>query len=304
MKMKGFLGLSLCLITMLLLGACSSDDAPVANVPQLSGNITFDRTRVGVGQPVTISFTLPSTPDSDIQKAEYAFNLGGIADLPVEAENGVCSYTYAFRGAGTYPVSFKVRYIFNYPDAMGEIYRDDVIKEDLQVVECDVRNSFWNDDLTETQRNCGGTLERQEGDADLYTAVLSSEFGSSVTGGEKTTAGYFFKDGKLNMVQEVNLFDTELPFTLVFQYYRDIKKVYGEALEVNWSADNETNNAYFNAYVNDRDKSALEAMNAFLVTGKGEWVAFNFEKGNTMMVVQCYQSNGKWVVRRTYKEKE
>lgn len=251
---------------------------------------------------MTISFTLPSTPGSDIQKAEYAFNLGGIADLPVEAENGVCSYTYAFRGAGTYPVSFKVRYIFNYPDAMGEIYRDDVIKEDLQVVECDVRNSFWNDDLTETQRNCGGTLERQEGDADLYAAVLSSEFGSSVTGGEKTTAGYFFKDGKLNMVQEVNLFDTELPFTLVFQYYRDIKKVYGEALEVNWSADNETNNAYFNAYVNDHDKSALEAMNAFLATG--EWVAFNFEKGNTMMVVQCYQSNGKWVVKRTYKEKE
>ena len=46
--MKRIFRLSLCLLTVFLLGACSSDDTPVANVPQLSGNITFDRTRVGV----------------------------------------------------------------------------------------------------------------------------------------------------------------------------------------------------------------------------------------------------------------
>ena len=32
--------------------------------------------------------------------------------------------------------------------------------------------------------------------------------------------------------------------------------------------------------------------------------AFNFEKENTMMVVQCYKSNDKWVVKRAYREKE
>ena len=106
------------------------------------------------------------------------------------------------------------------------------------------------------------------------------------------------------MVQEVNLFDTQMPFTLVFQYYRDIKKMYGEAVEINWSSDTEKNNGYFDAYVNGRDKTALEAMNVFLTTEKGGWVAFNFEKENTMMVVQCYKSNDKWVVKRAYREKE
>lgn len=105
-------------------------------------------------------------------------------------------------------------------------------------------------------------------------------------------------------VQEVNLFDTQVPFTLVFQYYRDIKKMYGEAVEINWSSDTEKNNGYFDAYVNGRDKTALEAMNVFLTTEKGGWVAFNFEKENTMMVVQCYKSNDKWVVKRAYREKE
>ena len=298
MKMKRFLGLSLCLIAMFLVSACSSDDAPVANVPQLSGSISFDRTRVGVRQPVTISFTLPAALSPDVLSAEYYFNLGGIIDIPVEAENGVCSYTHAFREAGTYPVSFKARYIFNYPDATGEIYRDDVIKKDLQVVECDVRNSFWGDDLAETQRNCGGVLEKQDDRPGCYAAVLSSEFGDS-----ETVAGYFFEKDKLNKVQEVNLLDTEKPFTFVFQYYRDIKKVYGETLEVNWSKDNDANNANFNAYVNDHDKTALEAMNTFLTTTSG-WVAFNFEKGNTMMVLQCYKSGTNWVVKRTYMEKE
>ena len=302
--MKRIFRLSLCLLTVFLLGACSSDDTPVANVPQLSGNITFDRTRVGVGQPVKMSFALPASVSPDVLKAEYSFNLGGIADLPVEAENNVCTYTYAFREAGTYTVSFKVRYLFNYPDAAGEIYRDDVIKKDLQVVVCDVRNSFWGDNLAETQRNCGSVLEKQEGNADLYAAVLSSEFGSSVEGGKETTVGYTFKNDKLYLVQEVNLFDTQVPFTLVFQYYRDIKKMYGEAVEINWSSDTEKNNGYFDAYVNGRDKTALEAMNVFLTTEKGGWVAFNFEKENTMMVVQCYKSNDKWVVKRAYREKE
>ena len=100
--MKRIFRLSLCLLTVFLLGACSSDDTPVANVPQLSGNITFDRTRVGVGQPVKMSFALPASVSPDVLKAEYSFNLGGIADLPVEAENNVCTYTYAFREAGTY----------------------------------------------------------------------------------------------------------------------------------------------------------------------------------------------------------
>lgn len=62
--MKRIFGLSLCLLTVFLLGACSSDDTPVANVPQLSGNITFDRTRVGVGQPVKMSFALPCVSQS------------------------------------------------------------------------------------------------------------------------------------------------------------------------------------------------------------------------------------------------
>jgi len=304
MKMKSILGLSLCLFSVFLLGACSSDDAPVANVPQLSGNITFDRTRVGIGQSVTMSFALPASASGDVSKAEYSFNLGGIVDLPVEAENNVCSYTYAFSEAGTYTISFKVRYTFNYPDANGADYRDDVIKKELQVVACDVRNSFWGDTLEETQRNCGGVLQQQEKDANLYLAVLSSEFGSSLTGGKETVAGYTFKSDKLSKVEEVNLFSTDVPFTTMRMYYRDIKKVYGEASEINWSSNAEENNAYAQACLNGTDKAALDALNAFLTGGDGEWVSFNFEKGNTMMLVQCYKSSDKWVVKRTYMKAE
>lgn len=302
--MKRIFGLSLCLLTVFLLGACSSDDTPVANVPQLSGNITFDRTRVGVGQPVKMSFALPASVSSDVSETEYSFNLGGIADLPVEAENNVCSYTYAFSEAGTYTVSFKVRYQFNYPDAEGETRRDDVIKKELQVVACDVRNSFWGDNLEETQRNCGGVLEKQKGDAELYAAVLKSEFGSSLTGGKETTVGYTFKSDKLYKVQEVNLFEIQVPFTIMRQYYKDIKKVYGETLAINWSDDTEKNNGYAEACLNGSDKAALDALNAFLTETEGEWVSFNFEKGSTMMVVQCYKSDDKWVVKRTYMEAE
>ena len=138
----------------------------------------------------------------------------------------------------------------------------------------------------------------------LQGLATGGEFGSSLTGGKETTVGYTFKSDKLYKVQEVNLFETQVPFTIMRQYYKDIKKVYGETLEINWSDDTEKNNKYAEACLNGSDKAALDALNAFLTETEGEWVSFNFEKGSTMMVVQCYKSDGKWVVKRTYMEKE
>lgn len=304
MKMKKVLEVSLCLFAMFVLGACSSDDAPVAKVPQLTGTLSFDRTRVGVGQPVKMSFSLPESFNSAVSKTEYSFNLGGAANLPVQAENNVCTFSYAFGEAGVYEISFIVRYTFSYPDEEGNIYRNDVITKELQVVACDVRNSFWGDNLEETQRNCGEVLEKLEGHENLYAAVLKSGFGASLTGGKETTVGYTFKNDKLSKVEEVNLFDTEVPFTVLRQYYKDIKNVYGETVEIGWSKDTEKNNAYAQACLNGSDKAALDALNAFLVNGNEEWASFLFKNDHTMMVVQCYKSNGKWVVKRTYKEAE
>ena len=94
--MKRIFGLSLCLFTVFLLGACSSDDTPVANVPQLSGNITFDRTRVGVGQPVKMSFALPAQtiPRCAFIRQSFSSFFASIVFSKLRALSGVAICTF------------------------------------------------------------------------------------------------------------------------------------------------------------------------------------------------------------------
>lgn len=296
MKKKVFL--VLILFVIVAFAGCSDDKDPVANVPQLSGDVQIDRNRVGVGQQITISFQLPASLSEDVSSAEYSYELNnsGFVTPITPNSNNICTGTYTPASAGDLIVTFQAKYIFKVPDANGETCRIDEISKTVKVEECDVRNSFWGDSVEETERNCGTTLTLNANNI-ASPVLLSSTFGKNITvGGDGSKANViyeFSKDGKLTSVLETIHFQIESSVTSIargyfLNYYVQIKKAYGEETgERMWIGEGDTDkyNAYLETYLSESDKQssaaqeALAALDDFLK--KDGAVACSFQKGNT-----------------------
>lgn len=283
----------LCLCIALV--ACS-DDESVANVPQLTSEIQLDRERIGVNQEIKVTVQVPSTLSTDVASVEYAYLDATGLTYPVtpDAESR-CNITYTFSSAGEKTITFQATYVFNIPDANGEIYRIDKISKNVTAITCDVRNSFWGDSLEETIRNAGTNLTLNGNYTEPVT--LSSTFGSGITvggDGSKAVVSYKFDaSGKLSSVSETTTFSTSGSMTAyMISYYRQMVNAFGDDLinqRIWLSSESEKYDAYFTTYL-DTEKPSAEreeakaALDEFFRTQEGG-VGFSFEKGTTQLGV-------------------
>lgn len=304
------------LLVFVVLAGCSDDEASVANVPQLSGNLQIDRDRIGAGQQIMISFQLPASLSGDVSSVEYYYELNnsGIVTPITPNSNNVCAATYTPTSVGSLVITFQAKYIFNMPDANGEVYRIDEISKTVNVEECDVRNSFWGDSVEETERNCGVSLTLNEGNI-AAPVLLSSTFGGiiAVEGSSKTNVIYEFnKNKELTSVYELTSFQMESSVTSItrsyfLNYYIQIKRAYGEETGKRmWLNGNDADkyNAYLETYLSASDKQsaaaqeALSALDDFFKKDGG--VACSFQKGNTKVGCTFYMLDGAFDINLTY----
>lgn len=204
---------------LLALAACSDiDKTQHGKAPENIGPITFDRTRIGAGQPVVATCPLP-TGGENISTTEYLWQ--GVLGSSQEADG---KSTYAFTAPttpGEHSVTFAAKYSFLGPDLDGNIYKQIEATQSYTVVACDVNNSFWGDDLNETLRNCPSL--QKLADDDHYGAMLPDRFSTNNINPPKISTIYTFINNALEQVGEEEELQAESATTYC-NYFFSIRK--------------------------------------------------------------------------------
>lgn len=277
--------------------ACNNDneDQPVVNVPQLTGEITFDRNNIGVGQPVGISFKIPPKPEEvDLWKPNFAVEPNENVTTPVKIQqtDNLLKTTYCFNAAGTYIVSAIVDYKFTYPDADGKNTRQDTVSNTVKVIPCDIRNSFWGETKDETKLNLLGKTPEEEtdilltyGGKDIKTSFAGTIFVSSSQSG----VVYEYQDGKLSEVSEIEKYtqSTAVPARLMGQIYKNVLKAGGteDSEKRFWFTENEDRcQTLFDEWLKTSDLEPLKEMDEIFMQNKGAVVNFTFKLGNSNLL--------------------
>ena len=223
---------------------CSEEPTP-ASTPPINSKIILDRTVFGVGQPIAVSIKVP-TPSKDVESVEYSFYIEGVGlSNIVTPEDETCSTIWTPTNEGSATIVFNARYTFVRSDKNGEIFRSEDIKKTITAIPCDVRNSFWGDNLEETRRNCKNELI-QTSTPDQWYTISDNPFSSNIDGTPYANVIYTFGNSyspnsdNLSSVEDIYTYDvasTASPFLELFRYLNGIEKVYNYVpLNILWNA--------------------------------------------------------------------
>lgn len=151
------------LIATALFASCEKDQTPKLT-PAEPGQITMDRTKVGAGQPVTL--TCPISLGENVKSYEVRWKYpSGISSEPVQLEDGKAILKdYTPSSAGHYILTCTV-------SSLGDGgFEDKEATIEFDVVNCDFKTSFWGDNLNDTKRNAPG-IQKLEGQSDVYFLI-------------------------------------------------------------------------------------------------------------------------------------
>lgn len=151
------------LIATALFASCEKDQTPKLT-PAEPGQITIDRTKVGAGQPVTL--TCPISLGENVKSYEVRWKYpSGISSEPVQLEDGKAILKdYTPSSAGHYILACTV-------SSLGDGgFENKEATIEFDVVNCDFKTSFWGDNLNDTKRNAPG-IQKLEGQSDVYFLI-------------------------------------------------------------------------------------------------------------------------------------
>lgn len=151
------------LIATALFASCEKDQTPKLT-PAEPGQITMDRTKVGAGQPVTL--TCPISLGENVKSYEVRWKYpSGISSEPVQLEDGKAILKdYTPSSAGHYILACTV-------SSLGDGgFENKEATIEFDVVNCDFKTSFWGDNLNDTKRNAPG-IQKLEGRSDVYFLI-------------------------------------------------------------------------------------------------------------------------------------
>lgn len=195
----------------------------------LEGEILIDREVIGTGQPVTLQFPISfQLPSGVLDIEEPFFETELLHDYGEKKEAGIKDGFYHekiyFTKAEIGEVAFKLNYILNHSDKEGNNkYLNTIVKE-IEVVECDVKKSFWNDSKSMTEINLEKSLNPISESAENYNVkeLRSSEIeqnGGDFADNECVQVEYSFENDHLKMVvEEDNFVNVTSPGYIIYTY--------------------------------------------------------------------------------------
>lgn len=151
------------LIATALFASCEKDQTPKLT-PAEPGQITMDRTKVGAGQPVTL--TCPISLGENVKSYEVRWKYpSGISSEPVQLEDGKAILKdYTPSSAGHYILACTV-------SSQGDGgFENKEATIEFDVINCDFKTSFWGDNLNDTKRYVPG-IQKLEGQSDVYFLI-------------------------------------------------------------------------------------------------------------------------------------
>lgn len=167
----------------------SCEKQTTSALPEFTGEIKLDRTRIGQGQKLTASYTIP-TGGSNIESGTIYWNCDDnqIPAKPTE-KDGVSTINFiADYKPGDHTIEF-VRQYLNFDMAASQ---SKSIKGKFTIVECDVLTSFWNDSKVAVMATAN---EKFQNDTEPLSAI-----GKNILGQDTEIRQYFFGGDKLNKV--------------------------------------------------------------------------------------------------------
>lgn len=168
--------------------SCEKKTASV--LPDFTGEIKMDRTRIGQGQKLTASYVIPAG-GSNIEPGTIYWNCDGnqILAKPTE-KNGVSTTNFiADYNVGEHVIEF-VRQYLNFDMAASQ---SKSITGKFTIVECDVLTSFWNDSKALVKATANEKFDENT-DGPL-TSIVRNPLGVDVERHQ-----YFFSNDKLSEV--------------------------------------------------------------------------------------------------------
>lgn len=132
--------------SMLGLYSCSEEGTEIKSTPAQIGNIKLDRDKIGSFQPFTAYTKVNWGINVMNEKATWIYN--GTSYNAATDDEGTSVAQFMGMPAGTYDLTFKVE--FNGYETKNDFTEK---KTTVNVVACDVRNSFWNEKKDESLRN-------------------------------------------------------------------------------------------------------------------------------------------------------
>lgn len=185
------------LIATALFASCEKDQTPKLT-PAEPGQITMDRTKVGAGQPVTL--TCPISLGENVKSYEVRWKYpSGISSEPVQLEDGKAILKdYTPSSAGHYILACTV-------SSLGDGgFENKEATIEFDVVNCDFKTSFWGDNLNDTKRNAPG-IQKLEGQSDVYFLI------SKDANNNQIFTYYVFSNDKLSQGLESLIADNLRP---------------------------------------------------------------------------------------------
>ena len=315
-----------CLFFIAFLGivaftGCSDDSAP-ADTSALNSVIALDRGRVGVGQPVVLSAKVPAL-SKDVKSVEYSFYENDkYISSPVAFDNGTCSITWIPTNSGNTTLSFMANYTFERPDKGGNPARNEVVTTDIEVIPCDVRNSFWGDSVAETQKNGENSLTQDPENTNKWSGEFPNPFDIFIIDAPNANVTYTFTNGKLSSVVERFLYpitntaalSSVNPYLYFQQYAQQIKdytlvnsnwnaisddlRVLAEKSHAIYIADDLSSENY------EKRTNAIETLNT-LITYESVFPVFTYENTTNRLTAGISQTDDKinYVISLEYSQK-
>ena len=227
-----FSGLLLCMAA-LLAGCSEKNITPIASAPDNMGSITLGKTRIGAGQTIGATCDIP-TGGAEIDRVTYSWVLDQGIPAEVTPKDGKSAVTFtAPTSAGEHSVTFSAAYLFLTPDKDGQISKTLTTTKTFTVVPCDVRTSFWGDDVAETLVQVPALQKVQDDDGyngEIYEAELPDQLSLNHINPDNIPVRYIFSSGKLVKVIERNdkTFDTPRAYFSNYEIIRSciVKSVY------------------------------------------------------------------------------
>ena len=217
-----------------LMTSCSEKDiTPTASAPDNIGTITLGKTRIGAGQTIGATCDIP-TGGAEIDRVTYSWVLDQGIPAEVTPKDGKSVVTFtAPTSAGEHSVTFSAAYLFLTPDKDGQVFKTLTTTKTFTVVPCDVRTSFWGDDVAETLVQVPTLTKVQDDDGyngEIYETELPDQLSLNQINPDKIPVRYIFSSGKLVQVIERTgkTFDTPRAYFSNYEIIRSciVKSVY------------------------------------------------------------------------------
>lgn len=237
MKMKKTFTLFLIGMAMIAVLSGCKEEPVEPSLPDQLGTISFDHERFGAGQPITVTCMLPGVSMNEIASVAYRFYINDQGPFSLEEKEGTLTYTFSLdtTKVGKNRIKFEVEYYFKKTEGNARSSKAIAGEKEFTLEKCDVRSSFWKDNVAITLINCPG-LQQNPDYPEMYNGIFKDELSISTA---QITVGYIFKNDELNQVTELD-YERSYSETHIegyFAHYAELKRklarLYGESITSN-----------------------------------------------------------------------